>query len=128
MPLLQGHPGQHRRCGEPRLTPVPNALQQGQGVSTTDGIDILGGIKALAKFAQPIIVAALRVGGPVAEGVLDGTLATIYGADRRPARGGGSRPTATTGQGMGVASREATPSSSDAPVPHRPRTTRAVRK
>ncbi|MFE0020323.1 hypothetical protein [Amycolatopsis sp. NPDC059021] len=48
-----------------QLAPVKAALA-GDG-----GIDIIGGLKELLKFAQPIIVQALRVGGPIAAGVLE---------------------------------------------------------
>ncbi|GAA4543604.1 hypothetical protein [Amycolatopsis samaneae] len=50
-----------------QLAPVKAALAAGDD----GGIDIIGGLKDLLKFAQPIIVQALRVGGPIAATVLE---------------------------------------------------------
>lgn len=50
-----------------QLAPVKAALAN----ASAQDIDIIGALKKLAKFAQPIIVQALRVGGPVAAGVLE---------------------------------------------------------
>ncbi|GAA1964299.1 hypothetical protein [Amycolatopsis minnesotensis] len=49
------------------LGPVKAALAN----AGAQHIDIIGAPKELAKFAQPIIVQALRVGGPVAASVLE---------------------------------------------------------
>ncbi|QWF83873.1 hypothetical protein [Amycolatopsis sp. CA-230715] len=50
-----------------QLAPIRAALAD----ADAQDIDIIGALKKLAKFAQPIIVQALRVGGPVAASVLE---------------------------------------------------------
>ncbi|GAA1973548.1 hypothetical protein [Amycolatopsis minnesotensis] len=50
-----------------QLAPIKAALAN----PSAEDIDIIGALKKLAKFAQPIIVQALRVGGPVAAKVLE---------------------------------------------------------
>ena len=54
-----------------QLAPVKAALAQGDVTPAQGGIDLIGALKGLLKFAQPIIVQALRVGGPIAAGVLE---------------------------------------------------------
>ncbi|WP_158880737.1 hypothetical protein [Amycolatopsis anabasis] len=62
------------------LAEVRAALQS----PSAQDIDLIGELKKLAKFAQPIIVAALRVGGPIVADVLDSIadlVAAIPGID-----------------------------------------------
>ncbi|ONI77118.1 hypothetical protein ALI144C_34075 [Actinosynnema sp. ALI-1.44] len=58
-------------AGDTALAAELTAVKDAAARVSTQDIDLIGAAKELLKFLQPVLVAALRYGGPIAAGILE---------------------------------------------------------